>query len=88
MSPEAALDDAELEGFYRRTLAGVPEACRRAYVMVREERLTYGMAAEALGVSSHTIGVYVFTVQRRFREALGEIGVPATYTRRRPRRAA
>ncbi len=56
--------------------------------MVREERLTYGMAAEALGVSSHTVGVYVFTVQGEFRRALAKIGLPATYTRRRPRRAA
>jgi len=88
MSPSDMLDGAELGGLYQRTLAGVSEACRRAYVMVREERLTYAEVAQALSVSSHTVGAYVFTVQREFRRALEAAGLPSDYTRRRPRRAA
>ena len=64
MSPEAALDDAEISEFLRRTLSGLPETCRRAYVMVREECATYEHAAQALAMSRNSVCYAVVAAQR------------------------
>lgn len=87
MSPEATLDDIELERFHQKTLMYLPPACRRAYMMVRDGHTTYEAAAQALAVSPRTIGCYVFTAQREFRRALEAAGIPVPRVRRR-RRAA
>lgn len=88
MSPEALLDDAEMSAFHRRTLSGLPESCRRAYLMVREEQATYEHVAEALAVSRNAVCYAVVAAQREFRRALEEMGVYTPRVSRSPRRAA
>jgi RNA polymerase sigma factor (sigma-70 family) len=70
MSPELALQERELERFHEETLASLPRACRRAYVMVREEGTPYGVAADRLGVSRAAVNSHVVAAQRRFRTEL------------------
>ena len=88
MSPETLLDDAEMSAFHRRTLSGLPESCRRAYLMVREEQATYEHVAEALAVSRNAVCYAVVAAQRQFRLALEEMGVYTARVSRPPRRAA
>lgn len=88
MSPETRLEADELESFYRRTLARVSADCRRAYLLVREEGLTYRAAGELLGLSVNRVGRAVAAVQREFRRALRAAGLRGDYMRRRPGRAA
>ena len=82
------LDDAERSEFLRRTLSGLSETCRRAYVMVREECASYEHAAQALAVSRNSVCSAVVAAQRQFRRALKDLGVSSARVTRRGRRAA
>jgi DNA-directed RNA polymerase specialized sigma24 family protein len=75
MSPDAAVDDAELTALRARTLAGLSRTCRAAYTMVREGGMSYLEAARRLGLSRASVHAHVAEAQRRFRHELREQGV-------------
>lgn len=75
MSPELTLVDAELARFREHTLASLPSACRRSYLMVREEDASYQLTADLLGVSRATVNAHVVAAQRKFREGLPQYGI-------------
>jgi RNA polymerase sigma factor (sigma-70 family) len=85
MSPEMTIDVEELEDFRVRTLASLPCACRRAYLMVREDEESYRAVAEQLGVSRAAVSWHVAEAHRRFRAGLIEQELLATYSRSRKR---
>ena len=75
MSPEVRFSEAELAEFRGRVLADLPEICRRAYVMIREEHATYERVAEELALSRSSIWNHVFAAEQRFRRALEALGI-------------
>jgi len=77
MSPDLMYEDGELRDLQEQMLAGIPRVCRRAYLMVRLEQLTYEEAAERLGVSPRTVESHVVRAQRRFRKELERCGIGA-----------
>jgi RNA polymerase sigma factor (sigma-70 family) len=81
MSPELAMEAQELTELHQQALATIPEVCRRAYVMVREEGATYEEAAARLGVSRDAVASHVVRAQRRLRRHFAEHGIhaPARY---------
>jgi DNA-directed RNA polymerase specialized sigma24 family protein len=80
MNPEQALEEAEQEAFYERTLAQLPAVCRRAHAMVREQHVTYQEAADRLGVSRSTLCAHLVTVRRHFRARLRSQGIDLVHT--------
>ncbi len=87
MEPDAAVHEEELEQFRERTIAELPEGCRRTYTLVREEGRTYEEAAVELGVSRSTVHAHVVLAQRRFREGLPRHAVPVPPSARGARRS-
>jgi hypothetical protein len=77
MHPDAAVDEAELTVFRESSLAKLPERCRAAYLLVREEGLSYAEAGTRLGMSTRSVHAQVARAQRLFREELPQQGVPA-----------
>lgn len=75
MSPELELEEPELAAVHERTLRELPSACRRAYLMVREEGESYNGAARRLGVSPSAVSAHIVTAQRRFGWVLMDKGV-------------
>src|SRR2546423_352545 len=63
MSPDLALEERELDEFHEQTLASLPDGCRRAYVMVREDGEPYQVVAERLGVSRAAVCFHVVAAQ-------------------------
>lgn len=86
--PDAELAEAELAEFRERILAELPEAVRRAYVMVREEHATYQRVADELAVSRSSVQLYVSRAQWRFRRGLEALGISVESMGRGRRRAA
>jgi RNA polymerase sigma-70 factor (ECF subfamily) len=68
--PDTAGDDRELHALYTHTLESLPPACRRTYVMVREQGMSYEDVAQALGVSRSAVSANVVRAQRAFRREL------------------
>ena len=75
MRPDIAREDRALHVFYTCTLESLPPACRRAYVMVREQGMTYDNAARALGVSRSAVSANIVRAQRAFRRELQARGI-------------
>lgn len=75
MSPEVALEEAEMEDLIASTLAALPPMCRRVFEMVRSDDLSYHAVASALGIPRSAVSNHVVLAQRRFREALLRHGV-------------
>jgi RNA polymerase sigma factor (sigma-70 family) len=75
MEPEAAIDDVELSALREATLKKLSTRCRAAFELVRNERLSYEMAAERLGVTPSTVKAHVIRAQGAFRAVLRERGV-------------
>jgi RNA polymerase sigma-70 factor (ECF subfamily) len=75
MEPDTAMHEEELATFRERMLASLPERCRSAYLMVREEGFSYGEAAARLGITRRAVHMHVVDAQRRFREELPQQGV-------------
>lgn len=90
MSPELVFDTEELSAFHDRMLERLPGPCRRSYVMVREERVTYEVVAQRLGVSRGAVCAHIVMAQREFRTGLIErdIVVPIPARRRKSQRGA
>ena len=76
-SPDLVLEERELEEFHERTLVSLPDTCRRAFRMIREQDASYDVVAEALGVSRSAVHAHVVTAQRRFRRKLAQAGIAA-----------
>jgi len=87
-TPDAELAEAELAEFRERILGELPEAVRRAYVMVREEHATYRRVAEELAVSRSSVQLYVSRAQWRFERGLEALGISVDLAARCRRRAA
>ena len=82
MSPELTLEERELADFHERTLVSLPDTCRRAFSMVRQDDASYDVVAETLGVSRSAVHAHVVTAQRRFRRKLAQIGIAAPASQR------
>lgn len=76
MHPDAAVEEAELSALRESSLAKLPERCRAAYLLVREEELSYAEAGTRLGMSTRSVHAQVARAQRLFREELRQQGVP------------
>ena len=85
MSPELAYEERELAELHERALERLPELCRRAYLMVRDEGETYESAAARLGIQPHAVSKHMVRAQERLRRALARRGI--TGAARRSRRA-
>ena len=75
MSPELSMEERELVEAREETLRGLPSACRRAYLLVREEGESYTSAGRRLGGSRSTVNAHVVMAQHRFRRVLSERGL-------------
>lgn len=81
MSPSLAQESRELDALHEQAVAELPEACRRAYVMVRDEDLSYDVVATRLGVTRRAVAGHVVRAQQRLTRSLRAHGVST------PRRA-
>jgi RNA polymerase sigma factor (sigma-70 family) len=70
MRPDMSGDDRELHTLYTRTLESLPPACQRAYLMVRDEGMSYDDVAHALGISRSAVSANIVRAQRAFRREL------------------
>jgi RNA polymerase sigma factor (sigma-70 family) len=75
MSPAVAMEERELNALHDRALAELPPLCRRAYVLVREEGLSYSEVARRLGVTRHAVTSHVTRAQQRLKRSLRAHGV-------------
>jgi RNA polymerase sigma factor (sigma-70 family) len=81
MAPDLANQDRELSEFLARTLASLPEVCRKTYLMIRDGNASYDEVAARLGVTRSAVSANIVRAQRVFRERLLERDIV-------PRRAA
>jgi RNA polymerase sigma factor (sigma-70 family) len=72
--PDVQLEQAELAGIIDATVAGLPERCREAWVLVRDSSLTYEGAATAMAIAPATAKKHMTFAQRALREALTDAG--------------
>ena len=75
MSPELALEQRELAAFHEWVVRCLPEACRRVYVMVRDECATYEVVGQRLGVSRAAVNKSVVRAHGLIREQLRARGI-------------
>jgi RNA polymerase sigma factor (sigma-70 family) len=73
-APDARLEQAELAAVIEATVAGLPERCREAWLLVRENEFTYKQAADAMEVSMRTATNHLVIASGRLREALTDAG--------------
>jgi RNA polymerase sigma-70 factor (ECF subfamily) len=71
---DAELERAELAAVIDAAVAGLPERCREAFVLVRENEFTYEQAAAAMAVSPLTAKKHMTFAQRALREAITDAG--------------
>jgi RNA polymerase sigma-70 factor (ECF subfamily) len=86
MTPDGELEEHELAEMRERALASLPPACRRAYLLVRDQGMSYEEAAGMLGVSRSGISAFVVKAQRKLRGELANCGIEAQWRRRRSAR--
>ena len=81
MSPELTLEERELEALHDEIMAEIPQACLKAYAMVRGDDAEYKAVAAQLGVSREAVSSNVRRAQRRIRQRLKEhdIHAPSRY---------
>jgi len=72
--PDAQLEQAELASIIDARVAGLPERCREAWVLVRDNDFTYERAAAAMAISPTTAKKHMTFAQRALREALTDAG--------------
>ena len=63
----------ELEGRVKAAIDGLPEQCRRIFVMSRYDELRYARIAEELGISVNTVENQISKALRVLREALKDV---------------
>lgn len=69
-SPEGNVSTRELASIVERTLAGLPEPYRAAFVLTKEEGLSVAEAATILGTTENAVKIRVLRVRETIREAL------------------
>ena len=67
MSPELAWNERAPAEFHEKALGRLPELCRRAYLVVRDEEETYGSAVSRLGAHFGTVRKHTVRAQERIR---------------------
>jgi RNA polymerase sigma-70 factor (ECF subfamily) len=85
MSPDAALEERELEEIRLRALETLGPACLQAYSLVREEGLSYAEVARMLGVSRRGVCAFVVKAQKQLRRQLRRRGIGVESREARPR---
>lgn len=72
MSDEDSKEDWEYKfEIVRKEIAGLPESCRRIFIMTVLEGMGYAEAAEVLGVSTNTVKSQVKIAYKRLRARFG-----------------
>ena len=64
------VEASELEAAIRTAIRGLPERCRTAFLLCREEELTYAQAAEVMGVSPATVKTQIARALASLRASL------------------
>lgn len=64
------MQTAELNHLIQKTIADLPEQCRKVFLMSREEGLKYKEIAEQLGLSQKTVEAQMGKALKRIRKAL------------------
>src|SRR6185312_2398188 len=77
MDPELALEARELDELHASATARLSAPCRRAYHLVREQRVSYAVAAAVLSVTPSAVNVSVVRAQRTIRAELEGRGIAA-----------
>ncbi|MFI5227728.1 MAG: RNA polymerase sigma factor [Gemmatimonadales bacterium] len=87
MEPELALEAQDLQQLHERAVADLPEARRRAYLLVREQHVSHADAAALLRVTPSAVNASVVRAQRALREELERHGIrtPRETRRQKPR---
>jgi RNA polymerase sigma-70 factor, ECF subfamily len=62
----------ELTEATERVVAGLPQRCRRAYSLQRDESLSYQEIAKVMGISVRTVENHISRAIKRLREALAQ----------------
>jgi RNA polymerase sigma-70 factor, ECF subfamily len=70
-SPADDAEAAQLAGAIRHAIADLPDRCRTAFLLCREQEMTYAQAAVAMGVSPATVKTQVARALAALRTALG-----------------
>jgi RNA polymerase sigma factor (sigma-70 family) len=78
MMPEDALEEAELDVLHTEILDSLPARRRSAFVLVRQDNLSYKLAGDILGLTPLAICKHVFSAQQFFRERLSCAGIHVT----------
>jgi RNA polymerase sigma factor (sigma-70 family) len=94
---DGEMDSAALDKAYAAGLEKLTPACRKAYQLVRGEKLSYVAAGKRLGVSPETVKLQIKQAMKVFQRAMGKrrgprgwiayeppAAKPATKRRRRP----
>lgn len=72
-SPEEVLQAFELEEQIREAIAALPDRCREAFTLSREEGLTYQEIAQRMGISPKTVEVQISKALKLLRQRLGPL---------------
>jgi RNA polymerase sigma factor (sigma-70 family) len=73
-APDVALEEAELAGIIEANVALMPERCRSAWALVRENEFPYAQAAEWLEITVSGTKQLITRAQAMLREALVAAG--------------
>lgn len=68
MDPEARIERRSLTSAYRDAVASLPPRVRQAQVLVRHQGMSYGQAAEAMGIARGTVHALLTTAGQRIEE--------------------
>lgn len=71
-TPEQIMIDDEIFARYERALYALPERCREAFCMVKEDGMTYAQVAEKMNISTKTVDAQVQKATKEIRKALSE----------------
>ncbi|MEM6347345.1 MAG: RNA polymerase sigma-70 factor [Bacteroidota bacterium] len=72
-SPEEVLEAFELEERIREAIAALPDRCREAFTLSREEGLSYQEIAQRMGISPKTVEVQISKALKLLRQKLGPL---------------
>lgn len=70
VSPADEVEADEAYRIYERTVWSLPERCRMAWQMVREEGLSHAEVAQRMGISEKTVDAQISKALKALREAL------------------
>jgi RNA polymerase sigma factor (sigma-70 family) len=87
MYPDLALGTREMAALHGRALSILSPACRRAYLLVRGQGMSYVDVATQLGVKRSTVNRHVATAHGRIKAMLERAGVSTVGRRSVGRRA-